>query len=240
MTTSVPRSSGGSSQQDPLFDWSPADSPARATPSPAGGGERRTRGGAGRGCSASFAHYDPGTSSWKTSQLSLPIERLSVGSSVTWQRAGMTRNGTAFRLPPLVPLIDVIGSSSLPTPTATPGGYNQSPSPGAAVRPSLESMARHGLWPTPRASDGERGGRGDLLAKVRTGKDSRRKNWPTPTAHDWKGAGYSGQLPNEVGTGQLNPTWVEWLMGFPLGWTDCGDSETPSSLRSPSTSDGSS
>lgn len=20
--------------------------------------------------------------------------------------------------------------------------------------------------------------------------------------------------------GQLNPTWVEWLMGFPLGWTD--------------------
>ena len=20
--------------------------------------------------------------------------------------------------------------------------------------------------------------------------------------------------------GQLNPTWVEWLMGFPIGWTD--------------------
>jgi hypothetical protein len=19
----------------------------------------------------------------------------------------------------------------------------------------------------------------------------------------------------------LNPTWVEWLMGWPLGWTDC-------------------
>jgi hypothetical protein len=26
--------------------------------------------------------------------------------------------------------------------------------------------------------------------------------------------------------GQLNPTWVEWLMGFPLGWTDCEDLET--------------
>ena len=20
--------------------------------------------------------------------------------------------------------------------------------------------------------------------------------------------------------GKLNPTWVEWLMGWPLGWTD--------------------
>jgi DNA (cytosine-5)-methyltransferase 1 len=23
-------------------------------------------------------------------------------------------------------------------------------------------------------------------------------------------------------SGALNPTWVEWLMGFPLGWTDLG------------------
>jgi DNA (cytosine-5)-methyltransferase 1 len=23
--------------------------------------------------------------------------------------------------------------------------------------------------------------------------------------------------------GSLNPTWVEWLMGFPLGWTDLED-----------------
>ena len=23
--------------------------------------------------------------------------------------------------------------------------------------------------------------------------------------------------------GQLNPTWVEWLMGYPEGWTDCED-----------------
>lgn len=26
--------------------------------------------------------------------------------------------------------------------------------------------------------------------------------------------------------GKLNPTWVEWLMGFPLGWTGCDASET--------------
>lgn len=38
--------------------------------------------------------------------------------------------------------------------------------------------------------------------------------------------------------GELNPPWVEWLQGFPIGWTDLGDSETPSSPRSPSGSAG--
>jgi hypothetical protein len=45
----------------------------------------------------------------------------------------------------------------LPTPTATPYGNNQSPSPGAAVRPSLDSLAPT-LLPTPRATDGTKGG----------------------------------------------------------------------------------
>jgi DNA (cytosine-5)-methyltransferase 1 len=31
----------------------------------------------------------------------------------------------------------------------------------------------------------------------------------------------------EGNTGQMNPQWVEWLMGYPIGWTDCEDSETP-------------
>jgi DNA (cytosine-5)-methyltransferase 1 len=56
------------------------------------------------------------------------------------------------------------------------------------------------------------------------------KKFPTPAARDYRspnatpyserGGGKKGeQLPNFVG-GQLNPTWVEWLMGWPLGWTD--------------------
>jgi hypothetical protein len=59
--------------------------------------------------------------------------------------------------------------------------------------------------------------------------------WPTPTARDWKsGKGKTqaergrtaGPSLSEVSGGSLNPQWVEWLMGFPLGWTDLEDLET--------------
>lgn len=33
-------------------------------------------------------------------------------------------------------------------------------------------------------------------------------------------------------TGQLNPAWVEWLMGYPMGWTELKDSEMPLSRKS--------
>ena len=36
----------------------------------------------------------------------------------------------------------------------------------------------------------------------------------------------------------LNPTWVEWLMGFPLGWTALEHSATRSSRRSRKSSGG--
>ena len=54
------------------------------------------------------------------------------------------------------------------------------------------------------------------------------KLWPTPTANRRVGLQSHGK--NAI-LGQLNPTWVEWLMGFPLGWTDLEDSETPSSPK---------
>lgn len=50
---------------------------------------------------------------------------------------------------------------------------------------------------------------------------------PTPTCQDAKNNGSQSQKErntpplNAVVGGALNPTWVEWLMGWPLGWTDC-------------------
>jgi hypothetical protein len=47
---------------------------------------------------------------------------------------------------------------------------------------------------------------------------------PTPLARDWKGVGRAGQLPTVLApTGAatyLNPSFVEEMMGYPIGWTD--------------------
>jgi hypothetical protein len=40
---------------------------------------------------------------------------------------------------------------------------------------------------------------------------------------DLKAMKDSGEPYQTQTTGSLNPTWVEWLMGYPAGWTDCGD-----------------
>jgi DNA-cytosine methyltransferase len=62
--------------------------------------------------------------------------------------------------------------------------------------------------------------------------------FPTPTVQDASNNGGPSQyqrnsLPlNAVAGGSLNPTWVEWLMGFPLGWTALDASETPSYRKS--------
>ncbi len=50
--------------------------------------------------------------------------------------------------------------------------------------------------------------------------------WPTPVARMWKDNGSPSEyLRNEIPLaaqvgGSLNPTFVEWLMGFPRDWTE--------------------
>ena len=72
--------------------------------------------------------------------------------------------------------------------------------------------------------------------------------WPTPRASEWKGTGPLGSKSHnhrlERGyldatvqeasqeSGSLNPAWVEWLMGFPIGHTDLNPSETQSFRKS--------
>lgn len=56
------------------------------------------------------------------------------------------------------------------------------------------------------------------------GLDSLGAEWPTPTKEDYWRRGPNPKqqgLPEKMGNvgGQLNPDWVEWLMGFPVNWT---------------------
>ena len=67
------------------------------------------------------------------------------------------------------------------------------------------------LWPTPRAALGD--ARNHTVYARSTDKPQNLEN-KVGTAD-----------PSAIG-GKLNPTWVEWLMGFPTGWTDLEDSAT--------------
>jgi hypothetical protein len=159
----------------------------------------------------------------------------------------------------LVHLTDVTEYGLLPTPSATTYGTSNNGCPGdgrlvyaTRGKPSLETMARQNLWPTPTAGDARASGsRNTATSNAHPGvslTDAVRQDggtgrmWPTPASRDYRypnaspysarsGGTKGEQLPNAVG-GALNPTWIEWLMGFPLGWTDLGPSATPSSRKS--------
>lgn len=119
----------------------------------------------------------------------------------------------------------------VPTPCTVDTGsmFNRSDSAGAALRPTLGAMARFDLWPTPTVNGNNN--QPGMSAKAGWGLRSAVNRWRTPNTVDSKGetrkdvkAGQV-QLTHQVG-GALNPTWVEWLMGWPLGWTDLKPSAT--------------
>jgi hypothetical protein len=103
------------------------------------------------------------------------------------------------------------------------------------------AVQERAMWPTPAARDGSGGDKPKQLGGKRPSGAKRAITlpaavhhsgmWATPTVQDSKnnagpaqftrGGSFAGSsLNNQVG-GALNPTWVEWLMGFPEGWTDC-------------------
>jgi hypothetical protein len=225
---------------------SPAASPARTSASPAAApGSEESGRVFGPKCSGSLASFDPATCSWRTSQLSLLED--STLSSPTLPRSGSMQSGTVYEHRTSALLTAESESGLWPTPVAHDDGKTpeahmamKARMPGGE-RKTITSLAvmvkavERGLWPTPRATDDDKGGRGDLLAMVRTGKTSRRREWATPTAHPRthtpRQVHHGEQLANQIG-GPLNPRWVEWLMGFPVGWTSSDALVTPSSRRS--------
>jgi len=122
------------------------------------------------------------------------------------------------------PVINEIGGGLLPTPRAnsamTVDLRTQQYRP--ELQPNLETVMAQ-MLPTPKASDGERG-RDKARARPDTKSRELATTVRTPVARDCKGRSQRGDLlPDRfVPTGggiYLNPSFVEEMMGFPVGWT---------------------
>jgi hypothetical protein len=178
----------------------------------------------GPNSSDSFAKLGPDTSWQKTYQGC--SQATTDGSweefSETWPPSGLMRSGECFLRPEWAHL--TLEKGFLFWPTASSRDWKDTPGmsrTGADGRKRLDQLARvvyARQWATPQSR--QRGTRSkDLILNgstvIRRGSGERR----------------GIDLTDQVG-GNLNPTWVEWLMGFPLGWTALSASETPSSRKS--------
>ena len=181
---------------------------------------------------ASLAKLDRSTSSWRTAQLSLlgGLEEFSQ----TWPRWGLMRNGECWERQTLVPRTSESASGLWQTPVADDAVNRAAWKWNSRGEPKLSAQV---MFPTPTVCGnynrkGASATSGDGLATVVT-----QRTYPTATATAYKGwspnhnrADTDDRLDYTVeresfSPGQqtppmrLNPAWVEWLMGWPIGHT---------------------
>lgn len=175
--------------------------------------------GYGGRCYQPFAWYDHATQLWRTWQ------RCFLGEwetfSEVWPKAGMTRNGIAYRLMTSVPRIagkefglyvqTPIKSNSVPSKKLR-DAENRLPTPKEYLRGVWDRKGQV-IYRTPIASDNRDRGNSSSLCVQKRLKKGRQIT-------------LSQSLP---GTGQLNPRFIEWLMEFPDGHTDCLSASAASS-----------
>jgi len=190
------------------------DSPASPGALPASASASRMSGGSSRRSASSFARWTPNGSSWRTFQLSLLEEGLPLFSG-RWPTSGLMRSGECFPASNWEPVTSENESLSWATPVA--GNCKGE----ASNNRDLCRDAKN--WPV------------NPVADYHINRDLNRRLWPTPTAidaektYDDRGSlgtvshGHLAQRdPGSVSPGnygQLNPRFVQWLMGFPEGWT---------------------
>ena len=114
-----------------------------------------------------------------------------------------TPTATANQLSPSMMKHPGCRAIALPTPTAKTYGYNKD-TPDGKRRYSLDHMARHNKWPTPTASDNRDRGNLSHPSIQRRQRNGKHVGLAQSVSHT---------------SGQLNPEWVELLMGWPKGWT---------------------
>ena len=149
---------------------------------------------------ASFTKYDPDLRLWKTHQCSL-LGDLELFSE-TWPQWGLMRDGECWEQRTLEQTTrgteSGLSEQTWPTPrscSAMAATITPESAWNEKRNPNLETIVGQRMFPTPTAHN----------AKECNSPSEKNRNTPTLATH----AG-----------GKLNPMWVEWLMGWPLGWTD--------------------
>jgi len=231
--------------QDDLFQTaisSQQDIPASHSPLPGSSEARKMTVISGRkylpllkqkGRAGLFAKMWLGTSVWASTRCYL-----------TWKIKPVTKSKHfALVLWPSMPAIAVNESGLWATPTAaTSQGTTRPPSKGGDSRDLRQDVK---MWPTPMARDYKDsptqtdrglGSRDDSKLSMNVYR-AEKQMWPTPTANEDAAGTPNGKMqamlgnhpdirgttPEEWKQGSLSPLWVEWLMGYPRGWTDLTD-----------------
>jgi hypothetical protein len=126
-----------------------------------------------------------------------------------------------------------------PTPDASVAQFGEKPETWLARREEVKAKGINGngmgmpltiavqMWPTPTSRDWKDGSAKACANVPANGLLGRVVHqFPTPRSSGITMGGGSNQRKAAAArgtlvTGALNPTWVEWLMGFPLEWTVC-------------------
>ena len=192
----------------------PEDFHASRSAVPGSAGARMMTVISGRRCSELFRNSGP--LGLLAKMLLESSEWRSTRCFLIWKARATKQGRLYFRLVPSTPRTGGTGAPLwLGTMTASQTGGNhslRSPERRKGRAPSPAEFVI--MWPTPTTGAGLCGGTGNY--------------------QQLKALEASGQITEEErrsmaagNGGQLNPTWVEWFMGFPLGWTDLSASETP-------------
>ena len=217
-----------------VLTWFQGDSLARTSQPPGRAQESKVaEADCGERWLALSMKFDPDTFTLKTHR-SLFQEDLEL-SSVTLPKWGMMCDGELWELATWAhPTSENESGSgaSWPTPCAqmserkTVNGENVSKTTGQKFGLSLIQAVK--LWPTPVVQDYKRRGPNSSQQGL---VDVVQKTWATPQARDYRTGGadrwddpnrtrnLNDQAAATENGGQLNPDWVEWLMGWPIGWT---------------------
>ena len=159
--------------------------------------------------SRSFAEYDHDSRSWRTYQVCLVTGTYDEYSE-TWPKQGSMQDGLVSEQTNVAHPTNEPDYGYWPTPTASTNGPGKDPNNPRGIHQGNSLATAVRMWPTPAARDYK-----DVGDNINLHRHERQNSQ----------LGVVAKRTDPTG-GSLNPNWVEWLMGWTIGWTDLKPLET--------------